>query len=59
MNNDIKYIKRLREEQAEYPSDIVTRLLNAADQYNDGERAKPLLLEAAITIDNLRNGRGG
>ncbi len=47
----------LRESQREYPDDIVSRLLREADTAPNSEA--PLLLEAATTIDNLRNGRGG
>lgn len=47
----------LRESQREYPEDIVSRLLREADTAPNSEA--PLLIDAATTIDNLRNGRGG
>jgi len=47
----------LRESQREYPEDIVSRLLREADTAPNSEA--PLLVDAATTIDNLRNGRGG
>lgn len=52
---------RLWAEYAEYPEDIVMRLLDEAVAVpgDDGHDAAALLLEAAKTIDNLRHGRGG
>lgn len=58
-------IDHLREQHADYPDDIVSRLLNEAelmghDTTPGGTIAtKALHQEAAQTIDNLRNGRGG
>lgn len=48
-------------EYAEYPEDIVMRLLDEAVAVlgDDGHDAAALLVEAAKTIDNLRHGRGG
>ena len=48
---------RLLDEYQEYPEDIVRRLLNAAA--GDQADVPSLLREAATTIDNMRNGRGG
>ena len=47
----------LREEYQEYPDDIVSRLLDGAKDADIALAA--LLIEAAKTIDDLRNGRGG
>lgn len=47
----------LRKEYEEYPDDIVSRLL---DEVKDADTSPAMLLiEAAKTIDDLRNGRGG
>ena len=47
----------LREKYKDDPEDIVTMLLDGA---KDADLAPAsLLLEAAKTIDDLRNGRGG
>lgn len=57
MGKRITDIERLREEYEGYPDDIVSRLLDGA---KDADRAPAaLLIEAAKTIDDLRNGRGG
>ena len=50
-------ITKLREEYKEYPDDIVSRLLDGAKDADMAPAA--LLVEAAKTIDDLRNGRGG
>lgn len=50
-------IKDLRERHEDDPDDIVARLLAAAETAPLSEA--PLLLEAAQTIDNMRNGYGG
>lgn len=50
-------LDELKEEHLEYPEDIVSRLLKAADTASTPEQE--LLREAAQTIHNLRNGMGG
>ncbi len=50
-------IAHLREEYQEYPEDIVSRLLDTAEGV--GRTAQALMIEAAKTIDDIRNGRGG
>lgn len=47
----------LRNEYADDPDDIVSRLLDGAKDADLAPAA--LLLEAAKVIDDLRNGRGG
>ena len=49
----------LRGEYAEYPDDIVSILLDAADASGVAPALMMLLRTAAATIDDLRNGRGG
>jgi hypothetical protein len=50
-------VAHLREEYHEYPDDIVSRLLDGAE--DAGRTASALMIEAAKTIDDIRNGRGG
>jgi hypothetical protein len=50
-------IAHLREEYQEYPDDIVSRLLDVAEDV--GRTASALMIEAAKCIDDIRNGRGG
>lgn len=50
-------IAHLREEYHEYPNDIVSRLLDVAEDV--GRTAAALMIEAAKTIDDIRSGRGG
>ena len=57
MGKRITDTERLREEYEGYPEDIVSRLLDGAKDADLAPAA--LLIEAAKTIDDLRNGRGG
>ena len=48
----------LRDSYSEYPDDIVSILLDAADMSQDAAMIA-LFRKAASTIDDLRNGYGG